>query len=150
VLLGGEGNDVIHGDAGNDILAGNHGDDRLYGGAGDDVVYGGPGSDILTGGAGADRFWFKGLKQSTPGNNRDVILDFENNDVIDVAEIDADSTRSGNQAFTFIGRKAFSGRPGELRLEGDILQGNVDPDVRPDFEIQVVGITSLVSDDFWL
>lgn len=62
-LVGGNGNDYLHGGAGNDKLAGDDGADTLFGdsgndelagGAGDDHLYGGDGNDVLDGNAGAD------------------------------------------------------------------------------------------------
>ncbi len=51
-IIGGSGNDSIHGREGDDILIGNSGDDTLNGAAGNDALSGGAGNDTLTGGAG--------------------------------------------------------------------------------------------------
>ncbi len=62
-MLGGTGNDYLHGGAGNDemeggddndALFGDLGDDSMVGGAGSDHLFGGRGNDSLDGGAGAD------------------------------------------------------------------------------------------------
>ena len=80
-LLGGRGNDQIHGnnaangiygEDGNDTLYGYGGNDVIVGGAGADIIDGMDGNDIMVGGAGADRFIV-----GTYGANIDHILDFE-------------------------------------------------------------------------
>ncbi|APZ99078.1 hypothetical protein BWQ93_11690 [Sphingopyxis sp. QXT-31] len=80
-LLGGRGNDQIHGnnaangiygEDGNDTLYGYGGNDVIVGGAGNDIIDGMDGNDIMVGGAGADRFVI-----NTYGQNIDHILDFE-------------------------------------------------------------------------
>lgn len=70
-------------------------------------------------------------------------------DVIDLRSIDADTGRSGNNAFTFIGKSAFSGEAGELRYSGTIISGDVNGDGRADFEIDA-GLTRYYSSDFLL
>jgi Ca2+-binding RTX toxin-like protein len=45
LILGLEGDDVIHAGRGNDVLYGGPGDDAFYGGPGIDRVFGGPGAD---------------------------------------------------------------------------------------------------------
>ena len=55
-IIGGDGDDSLHGQRRNDKLYGGDGNDRLYGGAGDDLLDGGAGRDILTGGADNDKF----------------------------------------------------------------------------------------------
>ena len=58
MLIGGLGNDTVHGYGGSDALYLSIGNDMGYGGAGDDTIFAGPGFDQLWGGAGADRFEF--------------------------------------------------------------------------------------------
>lgn len=160
-LYGGAGKDILYGDNGNDDLYGGSGNDRLYGGAGNDdllggtgndLLVGGAGSDFLVGGAGADTFRFTRVSDSRVGAQRDVIDDFRpdtEGDVIDLSAIDANTLRSGNNAFTFIGKAAFSGTAGELRYSGTIISGDVDGDGRADFEIDA-GLTRYYSNDFLL
>ena len=70
---------------------------------------GGPGKDFLTGGSDADIFDFTSLADSKRGASRDVITDFVPAfDQISLFAIDANSHKSGNQAFKFIGLAAFS------------------------------------------
>ena len=62
-IIGGAGNDVLHGMGGDDLIQGNAGDDTIFGDAGNDAlrgdggadtIWGGIGNDILAGGEGAD------------------------------------------------------------------------------------------------
>lgn len=152
-LAGGRGADLLRGGAGNDRLTGDGGDDRLIGGAGRDALLGGTGADTLDGGAGSDRLvggWGADLLRGGAGRDsfvftdpghagagaaRDVILDFEAGDRIDLSGMDADTARAGIQAFDFIGESGFSGTAGELRVRAGLVQGDVDGDGRPDFGI---------------
>ena len=59
ILLGGSGDDTLHGDfevAG----SGQGGNDTLLGGAGDDLLHGGGGNDFMDGGSGEDTATFDG------------------------------------------------------------------------------------------
>jgi Ca2+-binding RTX toxin-like protein len=53
-LVGGDGDDVLHGSSGVDVIAGLAGDDVIVGGNGDDVLCGGDGDDKVRGGGGDD------------------------------------------------------------------------------------------------
>jgi Ca2+-binding RTX toxin-like protein len=59
ILLGGAGNDTLHGDF-VVAISGQGGNDILFGGAGDDVLHGGGGSDFMDGGSGEDTATFDG------------------------------------------------------------------------------------------
>lgn len=152
VLHGGGGDDRLYGGAKGDRLFGGKGDDRLHGGAGDDVLDGDEGRDLLYGGAGADRFVFADRFDVGLGARRDVIRDFSSaeNDVIDLRGLDARTFDSGNQAFQFIGGRAFSETQGELRFKAGVLAGDVNGDGVADFEIEVAGVTRLAADDLLL
>lgn len=126
-LAGRGGNDAIYGDRGNDTLWGEGGNDRLYGGAGEDRLVGGAGADRLEGGAGTDQYWggagndrFVFSDVTTNGSTNEIIHDYERGEVLDFSAIDADWTRPGNQAFTFVRDGQFNGRPGEIITD---LQG---------------------------
>jgi RTX calcium-binding nonapeptide repeat (4 copies)/Cadherin domain len=156
-LNGGKGKDKLVGNAGNDYLVGNAGDDKLYGGAGNDRLYGGNGADDLYGGSGADRFIFKTIKQSgVPPETRDTIFDFSKSqkDRIDVSGIDANVGKSGNQAFSFIGTKDFTGKAGQLRYEkgksDTYVYGDVDGDKVADFSIHLDDAVTLTKAYFIL
>jgi Ca2+-binding RTX toxin-like protein len=138
-----------------DALFGTHGENRLRGLGGDDLLTGRKGRDVLYGDAGADRFDFNSIAESKVGANRDVIKDFHRSqgDQIDLSTIDANTQRSGAQAFTFIGAQGFHDRPGELhviRVSGqNRVEGDVNGDGSADFQITVLG-GSLERGDFLL
>ncbi|MEI6333308.1 MAG: FG-GAP-like repeat-containing protein [Methylococcaceae bacterium] len=138
----------------NDTLTGNAAANTLNGGAGNDLLTGGNGTDKLTGGAGADTFDFNALLESIKGNTRDSITDFTHSqaDKIDLAGIDANSKVAGDQGFTYIGAKTFTGIAGQLDYLNGILAGDTNGDKVADFEIAItlVGGTALVSADFVL
>ena len=136
--------DKLYGNAGANALSGGSGDDLLSGGAGKDILYGGLGADSLTGGAGADTFVFKALsdtKIATTGI--DTIFDFSgvSGDRLDLSAIDANSSASGNQAFTFIGTAAFTGKAGELnyskQASDTYIYGDTNGDKKADFAIHL-------------
>ena len=88
------------------------------------------------------------------GNTRDSITDFTHSqaDKIDLAGIDANSKVAGDQGFTYIGAKTFTGIAGQLDYLNGILAGDTNGDKVADFEIAItlVGGTALVSADFVL
>jgi Ca2+-binding RTX toxin-like protein len=151
-LDGREGNDSLYGGDGNDILYGAAGTDTLEGGSGSDRLIGGAGKDTLRGGAGADVFAFSAGDTGTGSAGRDQILDFSHaeGDRIDLSAIDANSGKAGDQAFTFIGSKAFSGIAGQVALHGAFLEGDVNGDRIADFQIDMGAVTSLTTSDFML
>ena len=146
-------NDSIAGGDGNDFLAGRAGDDSIQGGNGADNILGGLGSDTLSGGDGIDGFLFYSIFDTVVGVGRDQITDYNPLfDAISLSAIDADVTISGDQAFTFIGNNiAFSNAAGQLRFDSvtHFLSGDVNGDATADFEIALIGITSIsVSNSF--
>jgi serralysin len=152
IIYGDDGDDDLYGEASNDRLYGGNGNDDLVGGSGNDLLVGGAGNDFLVGGTGADTFRFTKTSDSRVGSLRDVIDDFNpdsQGDVIDLRDIDANTGRSGNQAFEFIGKASFSGTAGELRYSGTVISGDINGDGRADFEINA-GLTKYYSDDFLL
>ncbi|MGK9237338.1 hypothetical protein KXS07_36950, partial [Inquilinus limosus] len=157
------GIEEVVGSAWNDMLVGDAGDNRLIGGGGDDVLVGGAGRDLLDGGSGADRFVLTAAGDSLPGEEvRDFIYDFNQaeGDKIDLSQIDADGDAgNGETAFTFIGSDRFSGEEGEIGWyhqsfwwEDDytIVQGDIDGDKEPDFEIYLADRVYLTAGDFIL
>lgn len=159
-LYGGIGNDSLKGETGDDDLRGNQGSDDLIGGDGNDELQGGVGTDKLTGGIGQDRltggldadtFLFTSRADSSVGARRDVIVDFNGTqrDLLNLAGIDANERTSGNQAFTWLGTRAFSGVAGQLRYftasspSGIVVQGDVNGDRTADFEVSLLGVSSL-------
>ena len=156
LAIGGINGDVLAGDdldgvAGNDYLNGFEGNDALYGFGGNDTLIGGNGTDTLYGVDGNDVFGFDSVSDSQPGLLRDIIKDFVGNgnlpgDRIDLSRIDANTTIKGDQAFTYIGSRAFTA-PGQIRYSKDILQGNTDSNLAANFEIQLEGSPLLVASD---
>ncbi|MEH2326328.1 MAG: hypothetical protein V7K32_22755 [Nostoc sp.] len=164
-LFGGAGNDLLFGSingdyllgddlsgvAGNDYLSGGEGNDALFGVGGNDTLFGGAGTDTLYGGAGNDVFEFDSVSDSQPGLSRDIIKDFVGNgnlagDRIDLSRIDANTTIKGDQAFSYIGTRAFTAA-GQIRYSGGILQGNTDSNLAANFEIKLEGSPLLVASD---
>jgi len=140
-LFGGLGNDTLIGGLGNDTLRGE--DDR-------DMLIGGRGADRLYGGAAKDSFVFTALSDSTfAASGRDTIFDFSKaeGDRIDLSAIDANTRKAGNQAFSFIGTKAFSGKGGELRYQkvgsDTHIYADVNGDRKVDFAIALDQVTTL-------
>ncbi|MCB5175506.1 M10 family metallopeptidase C-terminal domain-containing protein [Microvirga lenta] len=149
-LRGSKGSNVIRGGAGNDTLIGRAGNDTLDGGSGDDVLQGQTGRDVLVGRGGRDKFVFKSVSESR-GSSTDVIKDFtRGSDKIDLRAIDANSTKGGNQAFSFIGKSAFTGKAGELRFYDGKLSADINGDTIIDFQVKVSGLTKLSKGDFYL
>jgi len=157
--LSGTGNELanfIQGNGGANVLTGNAGADQLSGGAGNDVLDGGADRDVLTGGTGADQFVFHDGDLGNSQNSADKIADFSSSegDKIDLHFMDADTTTSGDQAFSFIGTSAFDGHAGELRyveINGTtFVQGDTNGDGHADFMIRLVGTHALTSGDFVL
>lgn len=135
------GDDAVYGEDGDDDLDGGAGKDKMQGGAGDDDLTGGLGKDLMAGGLGADCFDFNSLKESVVGAGRDVVrFNGLEGDEIDLSTIDADTDGGkGNQAFTWVGSKAFSGVDGELRFSKGILEGDTNGDGKADFQILIKG-----------
>ena len=165
-LTGDNQANLLEGLSGNDTLIGAGGHDTLIGGRGNDVIIGGAGQDVLTGddphvsGRSSDRFVFRAVSDSTV-NAMDVITDFHRSsrlgavrDIIDLREIDANSARVRDQAFSFIADNAFTGRAGELRYwttqDTTYLEADVNGDGRADFAVQINGVHELAATDFLL
>lgn len=148
--FGGAGNDSLTGNDGINLLRGGAGSDKLYGLGGGDSLDGSTGADTLSGGAGADIFDFNSVNDSL-SSARDTIQDFVRDvDRIDLRTIDANSSASGDQAFSFIGNKAFTGQVGQLNFTGNVLSGDVNGDRSADFRINVTGVSTMTGTDFYL
>lgn len=166
---GNDGDNVLYGNvaanrlvglAGRDTIYGGGGADTLHGGDGADFLHGGAGADTLAGDAGADKFDFDSIAESgRDATARDLILDFTlaQGDRIDLATIDANSTVAGNQAFAFIGTRAFSGVSGELRYVAaasvsgtTLIEADINGDRSADMTIGLSGRIDLTSSAFVL
>ncbi|MCP9927871.1 SGNH/GDSL hydrolase family protein [Cyanobium sp. CH-040] len=143
---GGSGNDRLGGSKGNDLLIGGGGDDRLVGKAGNDVLIGGPGSDRLRGGPGADAFLWRSGDLS--GRPLDVIEDFDGRqgDRLAITALLDGPDPFANRGWRFIGSRGFSGRRGELRFSGGLLQGDVSGNRSADLRVQMEGVTTFSTD----
>jgi Ca2+-binding RTX toxin-like protein len=134
---------------GNDKLVGTDKNDTLSALAGNDTLIGGVGADILTGGQGADIFRFNSATETgVTSATRDTIIDFNSSegDKIDV------SAMSSWSDFKFIGSDTFNTMGGgQLRFDATshILYGT-NYGSKPEFSIQLNGVSSLVSSDFVL
>jgi Ca2+-binding RTX toxin-like protein len=156
---GEDGNDVLIGsnsviDGANDYLYGLAGNDRLNGRAGDDKLGGGYGIDTMTGGVGRDIFDVNAGDTGVGLGRRDIVTDFaRGQDRIDLVSIDAKPAVAGNQAFAFIGTRAFTAA-GQVRYsyEGDhtVVQASTDADRVPELELQLSGHVTLTASDFYL
>ena len=145
------GDDTIHAFKGG--LFGGDGNDYIDGGPGADLIDGGLGRDTLIGGPGKDVFDFDARAETKLGALRDAILDFRHSqgDTIDLSTIDADTHGSpGNQKFKFIGKQAFHHVDGELRFLNGIVSGDTNGDGNADFQIKIVGVSSLYGVDLVL
>lgn len=156
--INGAGNELANRITGNNAantLSGNLGNDFLAGLAGNDRLVGGRGADQLQGGIGKDTFVFTHLLDSTlVASGQDTILDFGYGDRMDLSALDANTRLSGNNAFHFIGKSAFTGSAGELRYQvsgADLyVYGDVNGDGRADFGIHLKGHAALYASDFLL
>lgn len=153
-MFGSRSGDVLNGGYGNDTLLGGYGNDTLIGSYGNDRLIGGAGYDVMSGGAGYDRFEFDSVTDSLPGAYRDRIVDFQEDiDRIDLATIDANVFAGGNQAFAFIGARAFYG-VGQVNYtfvgNDTIISANTDSDAAAEFQIALSGRHYMIGSDFIL
>jgi len=152
----GAGNDTVKGSAGADIVFGGAGNDQLFGNGGNDQLRGDAGVDLLTGGAGADRFIFRASDSGKTASTEDRVTDFSHtqHDRIDLHLVDANTRLTADQAFTFIGTKAFTHHAGELHYSvsggNAFVSGDADGNGVADFTLRLDHVTSLVAGDFLL
>lgn len=153
-LRGDNGNDMLDGGAGNDTLRGGSGNDMLVGGAGNDTLEPGLGVDTCFGGLGADVFLFR-CDELTKTELK-TIGDFSKTegDKINLSLLDANVNTTANDAFKFVGNKAFSGAAGELRYNvasGDLhLYGDMNGDRVADFDIVLSHVNAITAKEIWL
>lgn len=154
------------GGSGNDRITGNQVSNKLEGNGGADALIGGLGKDFLFGGAGSDKFVFAAATESRVGSSvRDEIADFHRGtDRVDLHLMDAKSGVTGNNSFIWLGTGGFhANTPGELhwklaaidlnadgRLNDVIVEGSTDNDRAAEFQIELLGVTSVSKSDFLL
>ena len=94
---------------------------------------------------------------SRVGSARDLIYNFISGiDKIDLSGIDAKTTQSGDQAFTFNGTTAKANAiwfksaelDGNTSTRDIVIYGDVNGNLTPDFEIGLIGVSSVVARDF--
>jgi Ca2+-binding RTX toxin-like protein len=156
----GTGNSLRNVLVGNNVantLSGGGAKDTLNGSGGNDILVGGAAADRYTGGTGADRFQFKAKADSTVAvGGRDTILDFvrSQGDRVDLTALDANLRKAGNQAFDFIGAKAFGGDAGELRFSkgsgSTLVRADINGDRKADFAFAFDDPLALIARDFLL
>ncbi|MCR6500856.1 hypothetical protein MUO32_17585 [Shinella sp. CPCC 101442] len=156
-LTGSKYADKLYGDSGKNVLAGGSGNDKLKGDKGNDKLYGGSGADDLYGGSGQDAFVFKSKADLTTSKTAtDTIFDFSQSekDIIDLSAIDTNTTKSGNQTFTFIKSDGFHGKAGELRYEkkaaDTYVYGDTDGNGKANFVLHFDDALKLTNADFLL
>jgi Ca2+-binding RTX toxin-like protein len=139
-----------------DVLLGGAGADTLHGGGGADLLEGQAGRDTLLGGRGADRFLYRSVTDSPADGSHDLIEDFrrDEGDKVDLSAIDADTTRPGNQSFTWIGAAPLTG-PGQLHVDFSadepIVEGSTTAGAGlPDFRIHIRNLFDVTGQDFIL
>lgn len=132
-------------------VTGNSGDNILYGNSNNNYITGGGGCDQLVGGGGADCFDFNSVMDARSG---DTIVDFQDGlDYIDLRTIDANTRIAGNQDFTFVDTREFSGAGAELRWDNSgrhvIVEADVNGDAIADMSIVIRNLSSFGWGDFY-
>ena len=126
--------------------------DTFKGSGGDNEFQGGLGKDTATGGGGRDLYAFRSAQDSPAGAGRDIIKDFvPGQDVIDVGNLDADSTLPGQQTFRWVGKATLTGAAqlGYYVAGGNtIVRASTDADAAAEVEIQLNGVKTLTPADF--
>ena len=131
--------------------------DILIGTPGNNVLTGSTGLDKLTGSLGADTFVYAAASDSPAGSARDVIMDFStaDKDKIDVSQFDSNLSSSGLQHWTLVagpataaGQMTFNAATHILSFDQQTGPSTSDHGIVA--EIQLNGVTSLLSSDFIL
>ena len=127
------------------VLNGTSGDDTIEGLGGNDTLTGLAGADVLTGGAGADTFVLKAATDSLTGS-MDTITDFSVRDKLDLKGIDANTSKSSDQAFTF-SKSGAAKNAVWWDAENGALYGDTTGDAVADFgiEITLAGLSEITA-----
>ncbi|MEY4953544.1 MAG: hypothetical protein RL299_1968, partial [Pseudomonadota bacterium] len=146
---------TINGTNSANTLTGTTAEDTINGLGGNDTITGGLGADVLTGGSGADRFVYSSINDSSL-SAPDRITDFSlsQNDRISLSAIDANTSLSGDQAFSWIGTGNFTNVAGQLRYYqsggNTYVTGDVNGDGIGDFLIRIDPAVTLSASYFIL
>lgn len=141
-----------------DLLKGGLGVDSIDGGNGSDRIHGERGADVLTGGGGVDIFFYQTVLDST-ATAADRISDFSGGvDIINLAGVDANVRRDGNQKFKFIGTADFSSvnASAQVRFDYDeasdtgTLYASIDADTDAEIVVELSGVSTLSAGDLVL
>ena len=132
--------------------------ETLRGTGGDDTLTGFGGKDVLYGGAGADSFVYRAVADSPSGINRDVIMDWDALDRLDLSAIDANSSLAGNQAFALdsagagtIDRLVGQGLVKYYQVGGNTyVVANTGTGPEGDLQIQISGLHAITIGDYIL
>ena len=126
--------------------------DRFKGDAANNEFQGRKGKDIATGGPGRDTYDFNAQADSPAGAGRDVIADFApGQDLLDLGNIDADTTLPGKQSFRWVGKATLTGAAQlGYYVTGNttIIRASTDADAKPEVEIELTGQKVLTAADF--
>lgn len=151
ILVGSSTSESMKGNGGLDVIFAGSGNDSIDGGSGDDRLCGGAGKDTLKGDTGKDTFVFFNGDTGNSSTTRDIISDFVRGvDKIDLNAIDAKSGNSSNDSFTFVSSVNTSNANGALWFSKGVLYGSTDTDTASEFQVELTGVTTLTSSDFWL
>jgi Ca2+-binding RTX toxin-like protein len=127
-------------------LTGSIDNNRIIGNAGNNIIDGNYGKDTMSGAGGTDVFiWSSVYEMGWFNFDPDIVTDLNRaeGDVLHLANIDADETVVGDQAFTFIGTAAFTA-PGQINFATNgtdtFIQLNTNADPTVDGIIQVFGV----------
>ena len=139
ITLNGTDNTNATGNAGSNVLIGNIGNNILDGKAGNDVLIGGAGDDTLIGGHGLDVFRFADLNLGI-----DTVNDFtQGEDQLDLSAI-------GSFVLVEGGFDTAGGAPAfQVYFDNGVLYGSADGGQSQAFEIELLGVTSVSSSDFF-
>jgi Ca2+-binding RTX toxin-like protein len=128
------------------LIYGTELDDQLTGGPSNDQIIGRSGTDILAGGGGVDRFIFETISDSPVGDgNRDIILNFDANDVIDLSAVSPALGFSGLNPNVVANSVTYSAVNGNT-----IIQVDTTGDTNAEMQIQLNGSHTLTSANFLL
>ncbi len=133
------GRDRLNGSEGGDMLIGGDSDDLIKGHGGNDILVGGLGSDRMHGGLGSDIFRYL----TADPKSIDTINDFDPLiDKLCFSFAMVETNGNNDTKFRIINEGRFSREAGEIRLENNLLQVDLDGDGRSDINIRLPNINS--------